>query len=177
MWYKRDISIYYRDKTSGIADVLCLQNENDRDLFQTCAACSVQTWDWSQFTFLLGHLHSYHASTNIHSVIEKYPKSSPTNLCAWQAPPPTRALPLSSSNTANHEHTAHVAGHWLSQNEKSNANWCKRTIQSSVTKKEVNAGGLCIQHGMSSCQFLHDVLGHIFGLRSFVLWLSRNALG
>ena len=135
MWYKRDISAYYRDKTSGIADVLCLQNENDRDLFQTCAACAVQTWDWSQFTFLLGHLHSYHASTNIYSVIEKYPKSSPTNLCAWQAPPPTRALPLSSSNAANHEHTAHVAGHWLSQNEKSNANWCKRTIQSSVTKK------------------------------------------
>ena len=136
-------------------DVLCLWNENDRDLFQTCCtACAAQTWaNWSQFTYLLGHLHSFHASTNVHSVIEKSPKSNPTNLCAWQAPPPTRALPLSSSNTANHEHMAHMAGHWLSQNEKSNANWCKLTIQSSAWQKTWSeCSGLCIQHGMRSCQ-------------------------
>lgn len=166
----------------------------------SCTACAAQTWaNWSQFTYLLGHLHSFHASTNVHSVIERSPKSNPTNLCAWQAPPPTRALPLSSSNTANHEHMAHMAGHWLSQNEKSNANWCKLTIQSSAWQKtRSECSGLCgyafstAWGRVNICLFLHDsMLCHLFGLGStsttayalsnlaypFVLWLSRDTLG
>ena len=69
--------------------------------------------------------------------------------------------------TRSTRHTWRAIGSGRMSPNKSNANWCKLIIQSSVWQKTWSVSGLCIQHGMRSCQFLHDsALGHLFGVRS-----------